>query len=201
MTRRRRVHNNVRVLPFPVQLAQLEKRHHFIKPRQRKTQQLVDVLFVEQSSSRRDLRQHLPIGRTKPLECKTRVHFVRKESRPAKLFHFDQPVTYFGIKTVRERVRGISRKQKDGFVSFELVEEIESRSRRGSRLADATFATKEKVTRVQPLSRGSSNPPCSSPPTSMTNLEDSAVCAVASCIRSSCRILITRRRANNSASR
>src|SRR5215216_197778 len=66
----------------------------------------------------------------------------------------------------------------------------------GSSLSHATFATEKKITCVQPYSRGSPNPPCSSPPTSITKLDESAVWTT-SCIRSSCRIFIARRRANH----
>src|ERR1043165_6898225 len=150
VSRRRCIYNDVRVLPLSVQVAQLKERHHFIETRQRQTQQLVDVLLVEQSPALRNFRQHFAVRFTKPLERKTRVHLVSKQTRPPKLFHFDQSITNTHIETVRKRVRGISRKQKNGFVSFELVEQKESGRGGGSRLADASLAAKEKITGFQP---------------------------------------------------
>src|ERR1044072_983050 len=126
MSRRRSIHDDVRVLPFTIQLAQLKQRHHFIESGQRKSQQLLDVFLVEQSSALRNLGQHLAMRVAKPFERKTRVHLVSKQTRAAKLFYFDQSITDPDVETIGKRVRGISGKKKDGFVSFKLIEEIES---------------------------------------------------------------------------
>src|SRR5215217_6048503 len=101
MARRRGIDDDVSVLTRAVQLAQFKQRHHFIQSWQRKTQQLVDVVFVEQGPSLRDLRKHVAVCRTKPLERKTRVHLVRNQPYTAKLFHFNKPVTDLYIETVR----------------------------------------------------------------------------------------------------
>ena len=108
--------------PFSIQFAQLKQRHHFIQTRQRKTQQLLDVFLIKQSSPLRDLCQNFAVCRTKSLERKARVHLVRKQARAAKLFHFNQSIADFYVETVRQRVGRIRGEKKNGIVALELIE-------------------------------------------------------------------------------
>src|SRR5690348_4946228 len=102
MSGRRRVDHDVRVLSLAVQLTQLKQRHHFIESRQRKTQQLVDVFFIEQRAALGNLGEHLAVRFAKPFQRKTRVHLVSKQTRTAKLFYFNESVADLYFQTVGE---------------------------------------------------------------------------------------------------
>ncbi len=150
--RRRRVHDDAREVARPLDLAQLEERHHLVHAREREVEQVVDVRLVEDGAAVGNLREDAAVSSLEVVERGDSVHLAREESRrvltAAAVRDLGRAVTDFSVEAVREGVRGVGREEEEFFAGPRRVEQRERGRGRGRGLARAALAAEEEVARV-----------------------------------------------------